>query len=65
MPALEGMLTEQELMELLKLKPSELKYLRDVKNMPYVQLSKNKRLYLEKDLMEWFEKNRVTADRPL
>jgi hypothetical protein len=26
--------------------------------MPYVSLSKTKRVYLEEDLMDWFKKNR-------
>jgi hypothetical protein len=55
---LEGMITETELMKLLNLKPSELSYLRREKGMPYVSLSKTKRVYLEEDLMDWFKKNR-------
>lgn len=56
---LQGMLTEAELSKTMNLKPSELRYLRAEKGMPYVQLSKTKRVYLEEDLMAWFRKNRV------
>ena len=55
---LKGMITEQELMKLMGLKPSELNYLRREKGMPFVSLSKTKRVYLEDDLMNWFKKNR-------
>jgi DNA-binding transcriptional MerR regulator len=57
---LKGMITEEELSKLLRLKPTELRYLRAEKGMPFVRLSKTRRVYLEDDLMEWFKKNRVT-----
>ncbi len=56
---LKGMITEPELLKLMNLKPTELKYLRAEKGMPYVLLAKGKRVYLEEDLMAWFRKNRV------
>jgi hypothetical protein len=58
---LKGMITEEELMKVMGLKPSELRYLRVEKGMPFVQLSKTKRVYLEDDLMDWFRKNRTTS----
>jgi hypothetical protein len=60
---LKGMITEAELLKLMNLKPSELKYLRGEKGMPYVSLAKGKRVYLEEDLMAWFRKNRVEGPR--
>ena len=59
---LQGMITEEELLKLLNLKPSELSYLRNVKGLPFVKLSLRKRVFLEKDLMAWFEKHRVPSD---
>ena len=57
---LKGMVTEGELLKLMNLKPSELSYLRREKGMPFVRLSKSKRVYLEEDLMAWFRKNRYS-----
>ena len=59
---LQGMITEEELLKLLNLKPSELSYLRNEKGLPYVKLSIRKRVYLESDLMEWFRSRRSIAD---
>jgi hypothetical protein len=56
------MITEAELLKLLDLKPSELQFLRYAKGLPYVKLSKTKRVYLEKDLMAFFEAHRAFAD---
>jgi len=58
---LKGMITENELIKLMEVKPSELRYLRVEKGMPFVQLSKTMRVYLEEDLMEWFKKNRTAS----
>lgn len=59
---LRGMITEEELLKLMALKPSELSYLRHEKGLPYVKLSMRRRVYLEEDLMEWFRSNRFLAD---
>ena len=59
--ALQGMLTEEELMKVLGLKKTDLAYLRG-KGMPYVELSKTRRVYLEADLMAWFKKRTVTKE---
>jgi hypothetical protein len=59
---LRGMITEDELLKLMNLKPSELTYLRHDKGLPYVKLSLRKRVYLEDDLMTWFRSRRVVAD---
>lgn len=56
---LEGMVTESELLKMMELKPSELRYLRQEKGMPFVRLSSRRRVYLEKDLMDWFQANRA------
>ena len=58
---LKGMITEQELLKLMTLKPSELAFLRHEKGLPFVKLSRTKRVYLEQDLMKWFESHRFTA----
>lgn len=59
---LRGMITEEELLKLMALKPSELAYLRHEKGLPYVKLSIRRRVYLEDDLMEWFKGRRTTSD---
>ena len=59
---LKGMITEEELLKLMGLKPSELAYLRLEKGLPYVKLSMKRRVYLEDDLMEWFKGRRTVAD---
>jgi len=59
---LKGMITEEELLKLMALKPSELAYLRHEKGLPYVKLSIRRRVYLEDDLMEWFKTRRTTAE---
>jgi len=59
---LKGMITEEELLKLMNLKPSELSYLRHEKGLPYVKLSMRRRVYLEEDLMEWFKGHRFLAD---
>ena len=60
---LQGMITEEELLKLLNMKASELKFLRTEKRMPYVRLSMKRRVYLEEDLMNWFRKNRIGSDQ--
>lgn len=55
---LEGMVTEKELLKLMDLKPTELAYLRSEKGMPFVRLSRSRRVYLEADLMDWFKANK-------
>ena len=62
---LKGMVTEQELLKLMNLKPSELTSLSLKKGLPFVKLSWRTRAYLEDDLMEWFKKHRVILDRDL
>lgn len=59
---LKGMITEEELLKLMGLKPSELAYMRHEKGLPYVKLSIKRRVYLEEDLMEWFKGRRTQAD---
>lgn len=59
---LKGMITEEELLKLMALKPSELAYLRHEKGLPYVKLSTKRRVYLEEDLMDWFKSRRTSAD---
>jgi hypothetical protein len=44
------------------LKPSELRYLRREKGLPYVKLTVRTRVYLEDDLMEWFKANKFVSD---
>ncbi len=59
---LKGMITEEELLKLMNLKPSELSYLRHEKGLPFVKLSVRRRVYLEEDLMEWFKTRKMTCD---
>ena len=59
---LQGVITEQEMLKLMNLKPSELAYLRREKGLPYVKLSTKVRVYLEEDLMDCFKKNRFIQD---
>ena len=59
---LQGMITEEELLKLLNVKPSELAHLRNEKGLPYVRFSRTRRIYLEEDLMEWFKNHRVMSD---
>ena len=59
---LQGMITEDELSKLLNLKPRELRFLRAAKGLPYVRLSRTKRVYLEEDLMNFFKSHRTVAD---
>ena len=59
---LEGMITEAELMKILGLNHNALSFLRTERGMPYVKLSKIRRVYLEEDLMAWFRKHRVVAE---
>ena len=56
------MISEGELLKLMNLKPTELRYLRAEKGMPYVQLSRKHRVYLEEALMNEVRKNRVTSE---
>lgn len=62
---LKGMITEEELLKLMNLKPSELKYLRTVKGLPFVKLTVRTRVYLENDLMEWFGVNRMILNKDM
>jgi len=56
---LEGMITEEELMSILGIsKPEELEHLRNERHMPYVRLNSRRRVYLERDIMAWFDRNR-------
>ena len=62
---LKGMVTEQELLKLMNLKPSELTSLRLEKGLPFVKLSLRIRVYLEDDLMEWFKGRRIVLNRDM
>ncbi len=62
---LKGMITEAELLKLMALKPSELKYLRKGKGFPFVKLTIKTRVYLEDDLMEWFKGHRMVLNLDL
>lgn len=59
---LKGMVSEEELLQILNLKPSELAYMRNEKGLPYVKLTTKKRVYLEDDLMGWFRDRRTVSD---
>ena len=52
---LAGILTEEELKEILGVSKEQLSSLRNYKQLPFVPLSSRKRIYLESDLMSWFK----------
>ena len=60
---LKGMITEEELLKLMSLKPSELSYLRREKGLPFVKLTVRTRVYLEDDLMKWFKQHRIILNK--
>lgn len=55
---IQGVLTEEEVMKLLGTDKGKLRIMRIRNGLPSVKINYRKRVYLQKDLMEYFEKNR-------
>lgn len=54
---LKGLLTEQEVCDILRINKERLTVLRKEKAFPYTDLSEWSRVYLEKNIIRWVEEN--------
>gem|GEM_PF-2574181 len=60
---LQNVLTEQDLCELLGMKKEQVADLRNRKGLPFIKVSQRNRLYFEKDIIEFFTKQRMVLNR--
>lgn len=58
----EDVLTEQEVLDLLGVKKSQLSGLRGNRRFPFVRISMTARLYLVPDVLRWLEDNRMVLN---
>jgi hypothetical protein len=56
---LQQIVTEQEILELTGLTRDQLDACRRERGLPFLQVGRNQRLYLEPDLMTWLKSQRV------
>jgi DNA-binding Xre family transcriptional regulator len=59
---LSNVLTENDLCELLGMKKEQLADLRNQKKLPFIRLSKTRRLYFEQDLIKFFQSLRTVLN---
>ena len=60
---LQNVLTETVLCELLGMTKGKLADLRNQKGLPFIRLSRTKRLYFERDIIDFFESQRTILNR--
>ena len=60
---LQNVLTETVLCELLGMNKGKLADLRNQKGLPFIRLSRTKRLYFERDIIDFFESQRTILNR--
>ena len=60
---LQNVLTEKDLCELLGMNKDQIGDLRRNKGLPFIKLTERNRLYLESDVMEFFQGLRVVLNR--
>ena len=61
-PKIENLITESDLCELFGVNKDALGRLRNTKKLPFLRITKNTRLYLESDIMEWLIENRTVMN---
>jgi len=60
---LENILTEEEILKLTGLTKSQLGELRNNQGLPFLKINRNNRLYLERDVVDWFIAQRTVLNR--
>ena len=60
---LDGIVTEKELCEILGVGPVQLQYLRRARFLPFVNVGKGRRIYLQGSLMEWFRQHEIVLNK--
>lgn len=59
---LKNLLTEETLLKLFGISKETLDYLRQEKNLPFIKITNNSRLYLEPTLMKWLQEHEKTLN---
>ena len=60
---LQNVLTEKDLCELIGMNKNQIAGLRNRKGLPFIKLSTTSRLYFEKDLINFFQNQRMILNR--
>ena len=60
---IENLVTEGELRELFGMSKEGIGLLRTDEELPYLKITRTKRLYLENDVLKWLENRRVVANK--
>ncbi len=59
---LENILTEGEILKLTGLTKSQLGEMRNREGFPFLKINRNNRLYLERDVVQWFKGRRTVLN---
>ncbi len=59
---LQNILTEEEILKLTGLTKGQLSDIRNSRGFPFLKINRNSRLYLERDVVEWFTQQKVVLN---